>query len=194
MVSGAKPRVAVTFDSRLDTEDASNLCCLTATRMNSTIKWPSWFVLNRYWLGLAGARLVTTAVISWRFVLPPQTPGERPYHGMVIPIGIRAGKRRIRRGLKDPACDRQAQLHQFAWFFGVRTLFNVILGTKFTYRGRKHGETPRFLGEFCQSRNSGFACNVNSQCSGRPRADSWEAAKRKLLEDAATPLPSPVSI
>ena len=178
--------------------------------MNSTIKWPSWFVLTRYWLGLAGASLVTPAVISWLLVLPQQIPGhgERPYLGIVIfltllalfftglpliPIGIHGGKRGIRKGLQDPASEGKARLHQFARFFGVRTLLNVILG-KFTYRGRKHGETPRFLGEFCQSRNSEFASCLNSPCSGRPRADSRDAPKHRLLEDAATPLPSPVSI
>ena len=54
--------------------------------MNSTIKWPSWFVLTRHWLSLVGVALVTTAVISWLFVLPLRIRGhvDNPYVGIVI--------------------------------------------------------------------------------------------------------------
>ena len=44
--------------------------------MNSTIKWPSWFVLTRHWLSLVGVALVTAAVISWLFVLPLRIRGH----------------------------------------------------------------------------------------------------------------------
>ena len=54
--------------------------------MNSTIKWPSWILLNRHWLSLVGVALVTTAVISWLFVLPLRIRGhvDHPYVGIVI--------------------------------------------------------------------------------------------------------------
>ena len=104
--------------------------------MNSTIKWPSWFVLTRHWLSLVGVALVATAVISWLFVLPLRIRGhvDNPYVGIVIflilpalfftglvliPIGIYARKRQIRKGLEEPAFDRQAALRRLAWFFGL---------------------------------------------------------------------------
>ena len=140
--------------------------------MNSTIKWPSWFVLTGYWLGLVGVSLVTTAVISWLFVLPPRIQGH----------------------VDRLAFDRKAALHPLAWFFGVTTLLNALIGTKFTHRAVKHRETPQFRGESCHSRNPEFAYYLNSQCWGRQRTDSRDAAKHKLLEEASTPLPSPVAL
>lgn len=81
--------------------------------MNSTIKWPSWFVLTRHWLSLVGVALVTTAVISWVFVLPLRIRGhvDNPYVGIVIflilpalffqkfcePLGWRSGYRNFKR-------------------------------------------------------------------------------------------------
>ena len=86
--------------------------------MNSTIKWPSWFVLTRHWLSLVGVALVTTAVISWVFVLPLRIRGhvDNPYVAIVIflilpalfftglvliPIAIYARKRQIRKVSKS---------------------------------------------------------------------------------------------
>ena len=73
---------------------------------------PAWFVLTRHWLSLTGAALVTTAGISWLFILPLNIRGhvQNPYVGIVlflilsavfftglalIPIGIFLGKRQI---------------------------------------------------------------------------------------------------
>jgi hypothetical protein len=40
--------------------------------MNAKPIPPVWFLLTRHWLSLVGAALITTAVISWLFVLPQQ--------------------------------------------------------------------------------------------------------------------------
>ena len=104
--------------------------------MNETIKWLSWLALTRHWLSLVGVALVTTAVISRLFVLPIRIRGhvDNPYVGIVIflilpalfftgllliPIGIYAGKRQIKKGLEEPSFDRKAALRRLAWFFGV---------------------------------------------------------------------------
>jgi hypothetical protein len=44
------------------------------------------FVLTRHWLSLVGVALVTTAVVSWLFVLPLQIRGhvDNPYIGIVV--------------------------------------------------------------------------------------------------------------
>jgi len=111
--------------------------------MNEPRKRPAWFVLTRHWLSLIGVALVTTAGISWLFVLPQQIRGHvsNPYIGNIvflilptvffiglalIPIGIYLSKRRIRRGLAEPAFDRRAALHRLAWFFGITTLVNIF--------------------------------------------------------------------
>ena len=80
--------------------------------MNVTPRTPVWYLLSRHWLSLLGAGLVTTAVISWLFVLPQHLRGhnDNPYVGIVIffalpavffigllliPIGVYLSKRRI---------------------------------------------------------------------------------------------------
>src|SRR5499427_11010127 len=100
---------------------------------------PAWFVLTQNWVGLIGVFLVTTAVISWLFVLPLQIRGHvsNPYIGIIaflilpivfftglilVPIGIYISKHRIREGFSQPAFDRHAALRRIAWFFGITTL------------------------------------------------------------------------
>ena len=97
--------------------------------MNPPVKWPSWFVLTRHWLSLAGTALVTTAVISWLFVLPLQIRGHanNPYVGIVVflilpaiffvglllmPVGVYLARRQIRQGLTEPAFDRKIALER----------------------------------------------------------------------------------
>src|SRR5262244_2812227 len=112
--------------------------------MSTATNWPTWFVLTRHWLSLVGAGLVTTAAISWLFVLPLQIRGHvsNPYIGIIvflilpivfftglalIPIGIYLGKRRIQQGLAEPAFDRRTALRRLAWFFGLTTLANILI-------------------------------------------------------------------
>ena len=86
--------------------------------MNAANGRPAWFVLTRHWLSLLGVALVTTAGISWLFVLPLQIRGHvaNPYIGIIvfwilpvvfflglalIAIGVYLSKRQIREGLPD---------------------------------------------------------------------------------------------
>jgi nitrate/TMAO reductase-like tetraheme cytochrome c subunit len=188
--------------------------------MNSS-KWPFWFVLTRHWLSLAGAALVTTAVISWLFVFPLQVRGHanNPYVGiviflilpalfftglLVIPLGIYAGKRQIRQGMEGPAFDRKTALHRLVWFFGITSLLNVLIGTQFTYRAVKHMETPQFCGQSCHPMNPEFAAHLNAphakvecvECHVAPGAAGWIASKtaglRQLYETALEKYPRPI--
>jgi hypothetical protein len=54
--------------------------------MNAPTGRPVWYLLTIHWLSLAGAALVTTAGISWLFVLPLQIRGHasNPYVGIVV--------------------------------------------------------------------------------------------------------------
>jgi nitrate/TMAO reductase-like tetraheme cytochrome c subunit len=179
------------------------------------------FVLTRHWLGLAGTALVTTTVISWLFVLPLHLRGHvnNPYVGIVIflilpalfftgllliPLGIYAGKREIRHGLEVPAFDRKAALYRLAWFFGITTVLNVLIGTQFTYRAVKQMETPQFCGQSCHTMNPEFAAYSNSphakvecvECHVAPGAAGWIASKsagiRQLFETVFETYPRPI--
>ena len=147
--------------------------------MNEPSKRPAWFVLTRHWLSLAGVALVTTAGISWLFVLPQQIRGHvsNPYIGIIvflilpivfflglalIPIGVYLSKRRIREGFPDTGFDRRASLHRLAWFFGITTLVNTFIGTQATYRAVEHMETPQFCGATCHTMHPEFAAYQNS--------------------------------
>ena len=129
--------------------------------INAANNRPVWIVLSRHWLSLVGVGFVSTAVITWLFVLPLSVRGhaDNPYLGIVvflivpvlffaglalIPIGIYLGKRQIRMGLTEAPFDRRAVLSRIAWFFGITTLANLLIGTQFTYRAVKHMETPQF--------------------------------------------------
>jgi hypothetical protein len=54
--------------------------------MNGPEKRPAWFVLTQNWISLVGIFLVTTAGISWLFVLPLQIRGHvnNPYIGIIV--------------------------------------------------------------------------------------------------------------
>ena len=121
--------------------------------MHAASSRPTWFVLTRHWLSLVGVALVTTAGLSWLFVLPQQIRGHvsNPYIGIIlflvlpivffiglalIPIGVYLSKQQIRQGLPEAGFDRRAALHRLAWFFGVITLVNVLIGTQVTLSRR----------------------------------------------------------
>jgi hypothetical protein len=189
--------------------------------MNELSHRPVWFVLTRHWLSLVGIALVTTAVISWLFVLPQQIRGHvsNPYVGIVvflivpvlfflglalIPIGVYLGKRHIRQGLAEATFDRKAALERLAWFFGITTLINVLIGTQVTYRAVEHMETAQFCGATCHSMHPQFAAHQNSpharvtcvECHVAPGAAGWFNSKaagiRQLFETTLNTFPRPV--
>jgi hypothetical protein len=179
--------------------------------MNAPENRPAWFVLTQNWVSLVGVFLVTTAGISWLFVLPLQVRGhvDNPYIGIIvflilpiiffiglalIPLGIYVDRKHIRQGLAAPAFDRRAALHRLAWFFGITTLANVLIGTQVTYRAVEHMETPQFCGATCHTMHPEFAAYRNSphsrvecvECHVAPGAEGWVASKaagtRQLIE------------
>ncbi len=147
--------------------------------MNPTPQSPGWFLLTRHWLSLFGVGLVTTAGISWLVVLPQQVRGhvDNPYVGIVlflilpmvffaglalIPIGVYLSKRQIRQGLAEPAFDRKTAMRRLAWFFGVTSFLNILIGTQVTYRAIHHMETPQFCGGTCHTMAPEFAAYQNA--------------------------------
>jgi len=189
--------------------------------MHSLTKRPAWFLLTRHWLSLAGTALVTTAGLSWFFVLPLEIRGhvDNPYVGIVvflilpaifflglalIPIGIYVGNRQIRKGLAEPGFDRKTALQRLAWFVGLTTLLNVFIGTQITYRAVAHMETPQFCGQSCHSMSPEFAAYQNSpharvecvECHVAPGAGGWVASKtagvRQMFETMLNTFPRPI--
>ena len=182
---------------------------------------PAWFLLTRHWLSLVGTALVTTAGISWLFVLPLHISGRlgNPYIGIVtflilpvvffaglalIPIGVFLSRRSIEAGLSSAEFDRKAALHRLAWFFGITTFMNVLIGTQVTYRAVAHMETPQFCGATCHAMRPEFAAFQHSphsslecvQCHVSPGAAGWLASKasgtRQLFEQIADSYAKPV--
>ncbi|HSZ63568.1 MAG TPA: NapC/NirT family cytochrome c [Terriglobales bacterium] len=189
--------------------------------MAATSKRPSWFVLTQHWLSLLGLALVATALISWLFVLPQQIRGhaDNPYVGILVflvlpalffaglalvPIGVYLSKRRIQQGLPEEGFDRQRALRRIAWFFGVTTLLNVLIGTQFSYRAVKYMETPQFCGASCHTMNPELAAYENSphsrvecvECHVAPGAAGWIHSKtngvRQLFETVLNTSPRPI--
>jgi nitrate/TMAO reductase-like tetraheme cytochrome c subunit len=189
--------------------------------MGAPSERPAWFLLTRHWLSLLGVALVATALISWLFVLPQQIRGhfDNPYVGIIvflvlpaiffaglllIPVGVYLSRRQIRGSLAEPTFDRKTALRRIAWFFGVTTLLNILIGTQVTYRAVKHMETPQFCGGSCHSMNPELAAFQNSphsrlecvDCHVAPGAGGWIASKasgiRQLVETVRKTVPKPI--
>lgn len=189
--------------------------------MSATDNRPVWFLLTQHWLSLLGVGLLATALISWLFVLPQQIRGhvDNPYVGIVVflilpgiffaglalvPIGVYLSKRQIRKGLPEVIFDRKLALRRMAWFFGLTTLLNIVIGTQVTYRAVKHMETPQFCGATCHSMNPELAAYQNSphsriecvECHVAPGAGGWIDSKasgiRQLAETVLNTYPRPI--
>src|SRR5262249_13111021 len=164
---------------------------------------------------------VTTAGMSWLFVLPLHIRGhaDNPYVGIIaflilpiilfaglalIPLGIYLNKRNLREGLEEVEFDRKAALRRFAWFFGVTTVLNILIGTQVTYRAVKHMETAQFCGATCHTMRPELAAYENSPhsrvecvaCHVAPGAAGWIGSKtagiRQLVETVLGTIPKPI--
>lgn len=191
--------------------------------MSTPNERPAWFLVTRHWVSLLGLALLATAVISYFFVLPLEVRGhaDNPYVGIVVflilpiifftglalvPIGVYLGKKQLREGLAEPAFDRKTAVKKIAWFFGITTALNILIGTQITYRAVEHMETPQFCGATCHTMNPELAAYQNSlhsrvecvECHVAPGAAGWLSSKtngiRQLVETTfktyRTPIPS----
>lgn len=190
--------------------------------MEDTGTRPGWFLLTRHWLSLLGLALITTAVITWLFVLPQQVRGhvDNPYVGIIfflvlpliffaglalVPIGIYLSKKQIREGLNQASFDRKTALKRFFWFLGITGGLNILIGTQLTYRAVKHMETPQFCGATCHTMTPELAAYQNSphsrvecvECHVAPGAGGWISSKtsgmRQLVETVLNTYPKPIS-
>lgn len=188
--------------------------------MTENTRRPVWQLLTVHWLGLVGTGLVTTAGLSWLFVLPLQLRGHasNPYVGIVvflilpvvffsglflIPLGIYFGKRRLPTG-RDSTFDRKTAVRRVLWFLAITSFLNVLIGTQLTYRAIKHMETPQFCGQSCHVMTPEFMAHQNSphsqlecvECHVAPGAAGWVASKtagiRQLFEVMANSYVRPI--
>ena len=189
--------------------------------MNPTPHRPVWFLLTRHWLSLLGAAIVTTAGISWLFVLPIQIRGHasNPYVGIIVflilPIaffaglaliaaGIYLGKREIRKGISEATFDRRTALLRLVWFLVLTTALNVVIGTQLTYRAVHYMETPQFCGASCHTMKPEFTAYQNSphsrvecvECHVAPGAAGWISSKmngiRQLVDTSLDTYERPI--
>ena len=189
--------------------------------MTVTSNRPAWFLLTQHWVSLLGCALLVTAIISWLFVLPLHIRGHasNPYVGIIVflvlplvffaglilvPIGIYISKRQIREGLSQPTFDRRMALRRIAWFLGITTVLNILIGTQLTYRAVTYMETPQFCGASCHSMAPQFAAYQNSphsrvecvECHVAPGAAGWIRSKanglRQLRETVIGTVPKPI--
>jgi NapC/NirT cytochrome c family, N-terminal region len=182
---------------------------------------PVWFLLTRHWLSLVGIALVTTAGLSWLFVLPLQIRGHaaNPYIGIVvflilpivffaglvlIPIGVYLGKRQLQEEKAAATFDRKAAVRRIAWFLAITTFLNLLVGTQITYRAVTYMETPQFCGASCHTMHPELAAYRNSphsrvecvDCHVAPGAAGWIDSKanglRQLFETVLNTAPKPI--
>jgi nitrate/TMAO reductase-like tetraheme cytochrome c subunit len=189
--------------------------------METSSSRPAWLLITSHWLSLSGVALVTTAGLSWLFVLPLQIRGHasNPYIGIIvflilpivfftglilIPIGVYLGKRRLRQEMDAATFDRKAALRRIAWFIAITTLLNVLIGTQITYRAVTYMETPQFCGASCHTMHPELAAYQNSphsrvecvECHVSPGATGWVNSKasglRQLFETVLNTAPKPI--
>jgi hypothetical protein len=182
---------------------------------------PLWFLLTNHWVSLLGIGLVTTACISWLFVLPLQLRGhaENPYIGILvflvlpilffvglglIPIGVYKSKHQVREGLAGEGVNRGAAIRRIAWFFAITTLVNILIGTQLTYRAVTYMDTPQFCGSSCHTMHPELAAYQHSphsrvecvDCHVAPGAAGWIDSKtnglRQLFETTLGTAPKPI--
>jgi len=189
--------------------------------MGMTSEKPAWFVLTQHWLSLLGVALLTTALVSWLFVLPQQVRGhvDNPYVGILVflvipalfftglalvPIGVYLSKRQISGKLAGESFDRKTAVRRIAWFFAATTFVNILIGTQVSYRAVKFMETPQFCGASCHTMNPELAAYQNSphsrvecvECHVAPGATGWINSKasgvRQLVETVLKTVPKPI--
>jgi hypothetical protein len=169
--------------------------------VKDSVHKPFLEILTSHWLTMLGAALVTTAGISWLFVLPMQVRGNatNPYIGLLvfiaipvifcaglalIPLGVYLGRRRVARGVAVVR-GRPEMLRRLAIFLGLTTAANLVIGTQGTYRAVEHMETAQFCGQSCHVMEPQFVSHSDTphakvpcvECHVAPGAAGWFRSK-----------------
>jgi len=127
--------------------------------------------LANNWLSLIGVVLVTTATVTWLFLLPITLRGEvtHPYVGilvfllvpaffvlglLLIPAGILLRRRREhRRSIYPsnfpPLTWRNADFRRLVLFVGVTTFVNLAVASQATYAATEYMDSTTFCGLTC---------------------------------------------
>jgi hypothetical protein len=129
--------------------------------------------LSKNWISRIGVVTVTTASVLWLFLLPTSLRGEvqHPYIGILaymilpgifflglalIPLGIwlhiRVERKLGRYPLTyNPLTLRTPELRRLAWFVGVTTLVNIVIGSQLSYRAVTYMDSVTFCGKTCHT-------------------------------------------
>ncbi|HLN59841.1 MAG TPA: NapC/NirT family cytochrome c [Thermoanaerobaculia bacterium] len=182
---------------------------------------PLLVLMTSHWLSFLGMGLVGTALISWLFVLPLHVRGhvDNPYIGVLVfmvipiilvaglvmvPVGVVLARRRARQRLTEQIVDRKAAIRRMAWFLGVVTVINVIVGTQATYRAVEHMESVQFCGQTChvmtpEMRAHAVSPHARVQCvechvgeGARGWLESKMSGTRQLIEVVFKTHPKPI--
>ena len=182
---------------------------------------PLLVLMTSHWLSFLGMGLVATALISWLFVLPLHVRGhvDNPYIGVLVfmvipiilvtglvmvPVGVLLARKRARQRLTEQIVDRKAAIRRMAWFLGIVTVANVIVGTQATYRAVEHMESVQFCGQTCHVMTPEMRAHAVSpharvqcvECHVGEGAKGWIESKmsgtRQLVEVVFNSYPRPI--
>ena len=141
--------------------------------MKSSSGWLSpWVFLSSNWISMAGVGLVTTAGISWLFLLPSTLHEmSNPYLGILtamilpaifftglalVPLGIwlRLKRERARGSYPKefPPLDWSSpELRRLVIFVGTMTVLNLVIGSHTTYSAVSYMDSVTFCGLTCHT-------------------------------------------
>ena len=127
--------------------------------------------LSANWVSRIGVVLVTSSVVFWLFFLPMAVrgAGAHPYLGILefllipsvffaglalIPVGMwRLFRHQRLTGQPHPSFPQLSldspELRRLAWFVGITTIVNIILGSLFAYQGVSYMDSVTFCGQTC---------------------------------------------
>lgn len=131
----------------------------------------SWVYFANNWLSLIGVVLVTTATVTWLFLLPVTLRGQvtHPYVGilvfllvpavfilglLLIPAGILLRRRHEhRRSIYPsnfpPLTWRNADFRRLVLFVGATTFVNLAIASQATYAATEYMDSTAFCGLTC---------------------------------------------
>ena len=143
---------------------------MTTERIGGFLR--SWVYFANNWLSLAGVVLVTSAAVTWLFLLPVTLRGEvtHPYVGilvfllvptvfvaglLLIPAGILLRRRREHRTSSiypshfPPLNWRNRDFRRLVLFIGATTAVNLVIASQATYAATQYMDSSTFCGLTC---------------------------------------------